>query len=701
MDNIHTPSYSKQSSEDEIDLLELLLVFKRHLRKIIFITAIFALLGVAYSYLATPIYQADAMLQYDKMGQPDFFDQVDRFLPFGGGNTDVDSQLEIIKSRLVLDQTVNDLNLDIKVVASGFLAGLLNRGATFEFEGFALIDEIESPITLTYLGEEEYRVDIGGKTFQGWFNQPLKADALQITVTSIEAKPQTVFLIHRASRYDAINALRSNLSLSETKQGTRIIRLTVKGPDKLKNVAILDHIINTYLEQNEARKREVTANTLEFLETYLPQVKTRLDEHVQELNDFRRKNESVDLTLEAKTALESSLQVEEKLNALTIREVEIRELYTQNHPVYRSLLETREELLKERNQISRKIQGLPDTQQQIIRLTRDVESERTIYEQLMAKQQELNVLASGITADARIIDTPVSKPSPIEPKKKLIVLVFLLLGGMVGCGYVLVREFFNNKIKRIEEVEGLGINVYASIPLSQFGRRKSNTDTSSLLAIDNPADLAVEAIRSLRTSVYFSIINQKNNLVMVTSATPNVGKTFITANLATVFAGADKRVLLIDGDLRKGRLHKMFSILNPRMTEKKGLADYLVNADEGEAPIYKTEVDNLMLMPRGSAVVQSSELLMGEAFKELLKKVQDEYDIVLIDTPPLLAITDAAIIGKYVGTTLLAAYYHLSTVKELQLTLNRLAQNQVDVSGLVLNGVDEKSEDYYYVYEYE
>ncbi|MDE5308814.1 GNVR domain-containing protein [Providencia stuartii] len=130
-----------------------------------------------------------------------------------------------------------------------------------------------------------------------------------------------------------------------------------------------------------------------------------------------KKNESIDLSLEAKSALDSALQVEEKLNELTFKEVEIQQLYTRNHPAYQSLLDKRQQLLREKEKISKNIQKLPNTQQQIVRLTRDVESEQAIYNQLVAKQQELSVLNSGITADVRIIDSAESQPNAVAPKK--------------------------------------------------------------------------------------------------------------------------------------------------------------------------------------------------------------------------------------------------------------------------------------------
>ncbi|WP_272572984.1 polysaccharide biosynthesis tyrosine autokinase, partial [Providencia sp. PROV250] len=371
------------------------------------------------------------------------------------------------------------------------------------------------------------------------------------------------------------------------------------------------------------------------------------------------------------------------------------QLYTRNHPAYQSLLDKRQQLLREKEKISKNIQKLPNTQQQIVRLTRDVESEQAIYNQLVAKQQELSVLNSGITADVRIIDSAESQPNAVAPKKSLILVLATILGFIVGCAYVIAREFFNNKIKGTEDIDALGVNVYATIPFSNYEKKLIAAGNKRPLALENPADTAVEAIRSLRTSVYFSVMNQGNNLVMISSASPGVGKSFVTSNMAVVLANAGKKVLLIDTDLRKGRIHKAFGLSN-----KTGLSEYLAQQDITQPTIHHGVIENLDVICRGKNVTHSSELLMGERFKHLLDTVKGQYDIVVIDTAPILAITDSAIIGKYVGTSLLIAYYGVNTVKDIELSLKRFKQNDIEITGVILNGIDAKSDDYNYVYEY-
>lgn len=683
-------------ASDEIDLLALFKVLKSNTIKIGFFTVIFAAIAVAYSLLATPIYQANATLQYDKLGQVSLLDQMSDVMPFGNSNNQVDSEIEVIKSRMVLGKTVADLNLDTQTAPEGFISKLLGEVAPVQVDLFQLPENlIDQPFTLTYLGDGNYSFNVDGQVLQGKVGEVLKQGEINLLISSFAAETGEEFSLVKNARYSTIEDLRNTLTITEVGKGTGIISLAIKGADKVENVKILNSVIQNYVDQNTERKKEVTNNTLVFLDDYLPTIKKKLDNYENQLNTFRKKNESIDLSLEAKAALDTALQVEEKLNELTFKEVEIQQLYTRNHPAYQSLLDKRQQLLREKEKISKNIQKLPNTQQEIVRLTRDVEAEQAIYTQLVAKQQELSVLNSGITADVRIIDSAESQPKPVAPKKSLIVVLATILGFIVGCAYVIAREFFNNKIKSTEDIDALGVNVYATIPFSTHEKKLIEAGNKNPLAIENPADTAVEAIRSLRTSVYFSVMNQGNNLVMVTSASPGVGKSFVTSNMAVVLANAGKKVLLIDTDLRKGRLHKAFGLSN-----KAGLSEYLSQPNLESPTIHANVIENLDVICRGKNVTHSSELLMGERFKQLLDKVKNQYDIVVIDTAPILAITDSAIIGKYVGTSLLIAFYGVNTVKDVDLSLKRFKQNDIEITGVILNGIDARSDDYNYHYEY-
>ena len=426
------------------------------------------------------------------------------------------------------------------------------------------------------------------------------------------------------------------------------------------------------------------------------------------LNTYRQQQDSVDLPLEAKSVLDSMVNIDAQLNELTFKEAEISKLYTKAHPAYRTLLEKRKALEDEKAKLNSRVTAMPKTQQEIVRLTRDVESGQQVYMQLLNKQQELRITEASTVGDVRIVDAAITQPGVLKPKKALIILGSVILGLILSVVVVLLRSLFNRGIESPQALEEQGISVYASIPLSEWQKARDTVKTvkgnkrykqRQLLAVGNPADLAIEAVRSLRTSLHFAMMQAPNNVLMMTGVSPSIGKTFVCANLAAVISQTNKRVLMIDCDMRKGYTHELLGTDNVN-----GLSDILVGKGSIENCAKKTSIANFDLVPRGQIPPNPSELLMSERFTQLLDWASKHYDLVLIDTPPILAVTDAAIVGRHAGTTLMVARYAVNTVKEVQTSLSRFTQNGIQVKGVILNSIFRRATGYqdygYYEYEY-
>ncbi len=428
----------------------------------------------------------------------------------------------------------------------------------------------------------------------------------------------------------------------------------------------------------------------------MPQVRRDLDVAEDKLNQYRRQKDSVDLSLEAKSVLEQIVNVDNQLNELTFRESEISQLYTKEHPTYKALMEKRKTLQDEKSKLNERVSSMPKTQQEILRLSRDVDSGQAVYMQLLNRQQELNIAKSSAIGNVRIIDTAVTDTKPVKPKKIIVVLIGVILGCVVSVGLVLLRVFLRQGIESPEQLEEKGINVYASIPVSETfvkkaaqrrgWRKKPQSEIQGFLAVDNPADIAVESIRGLRTSLHFAMMEARNNVLMISGASPNAGKTFVSTNLAAVIAQTGKKVLLVDTDVRKGYTHKLFNVSNDN-----GLSDYLSGKIEITKAIQTIQPIGFDFISRGVVPPNPTELLMHRRFGELINWASQNYDIIVLDTPPILAVTDAAIIGHYAGTTLLVARFEQNTAKEIEVSFKRFEQSGVIVKGCILNGVVKKS----------
>lgn len=505
-----------------------------------------------------------------------------------------------------------------------------------------------------------------------------------------------------------MNILQSAFGVADQGKDTGMLTLTMTGDDPDQITKVLDSISQNYLAQNVARQAAQDAKSLDFLNEQLPKVRTDLDLAEDKLNAYRKQRDSVDLTMEAKSVLDQIVNVDNQLNEITFREAEISQLYTKEHPTYKALMEKRQTLQNEKSKLNKRVSSMPSTQQEVLRLSRDVESGRAVYLQLLNRQQELNISKSSAIGNVRIIDNAVSEPKPIKPNKPLVVAIGFILGLLFSVGLVLLRVFLRRGIESPEQLEDMGINVYASVPVSEWlsknlGKNKLNKKESDiLLAVENPADLSVEAIRGLRTSLHFAMMEAKNNILMISGASPNAGKTFISTNLAATIALTGKKVLFIDADLRKGYVHKMFGGKN-----EHGLSDVLSGQVSLENTIKKVKDGGFDYIGRGAIPPNPAELLMHPRFESLLKQVSQEYELVIIDTPPILAVTDAAIIGRYAGTTLLVARFEVNTPKELMVSVKRFDQSGITIKGCILNGVVKKASSYYgygynhYGYSYE
>ncbi|EPG6143358.1 TPA: polysaccharide biosynthesis tyrosine autokinase [Klebsiella pneumoniae] len=704
---------SVEKETDEIDLGRIVGEIIDNRKLIISIVSLFTLIAIVYALFATPVYQADALVQVEEKQANAILSNLSQMLP--DSQPQSAPEIALLQSRMILGKTVDDLNLQAEVrqkyfpvFGSGWARLVGDKpGEIYVSRLYISMPNEDTPeLTLKVIDNNNYTISGDGFELSGKTGVLLDSKGLSIKIAKIDAKPGTEFTITYLTRLQAITELQKILTVTDQGKDTGILSISLTGENKRLIENIVDSIIGNYLAQNISRQAAQDSKSLEFLSLQLPKVRNELDLAEDKLNAYRRQNDSVDLSLEAKSVLDQIVNADNQLNELTFRESEISQLYTKEHPTYKALMEKRKTLQDEKLKLNKKVSSMPETQQEILRLSRDVESGRAVYMQLLNRQQELNIAKSSAIGNVRIIDEAVTQPKPVKPKKILVVLAGLILGGIISLGLVMIRMFLRRGIETPEQLEDLGINVYASIPISddfakrvaqeQKWKRRKNNEVNGLLAIDNPADLAIEAIRGLRTSLHFAMMEARNNVLMISGASPNAGKTFVSSNLAAVISQSGKRVLFIDVDMRKGYTHKLFNVSNDN-----GLSDILsgkVDAKKAVRTIPTVEFD---FIPRGMVPPNPAELLMHRRFGDLVTWASANYDMVILDTPPILAVTDAAIIGNYAGTTLLIARFETNTAKEIEVSVKRLEQSGVLVKGCILNGVVKKAGSYYgYGYNY-
>lgn len=712
------------NTEDTIDLKELFFSLIAQWKMITLCVLLCIVCALLYLRTTPDTYAVDALVQIeDSKGASaallgDLSNMIEQKSP-------AQAEIEILKSRLVLGSVIDHLNLNIRV--SGTEDSFWNRliakheydseyssqsvlfkdnQKSFDIRQFHIPQYFQDKNLILKFAQGKYSLT-DEETEQVVFSAPLnQVSQLQseFGVWKVGIFSQDSFdaayNIEKQSLPAAMKSLTADYSVAEKGKLTGILGLNYQGTDKTHITQVLNAILISYSQQNIERRSAETAQTLKFLDEQLPELKQQLDVAEREFNKFRQQYNTVDVTKESELFLTQSVTLETQKAQLEQQVAEAGAKYTAEHPVMQQMNAQLGAINKKIGELNATLKELPDLQRRYLQLYREVEVKQQLYTALLNSYQQLRIAKAGEIGNVRIVDTAVEPIEPIAPKKLQILILSLFLGGFLGTLLALLRNMMRSGIKDSSQIENeLDLPVYATVPRSSIQESRikllKKKKHIPILAIKNSDDIAIESLRSMRTAIHFAMNQAKNNIIMISGPSPEVGKSFISANLATILAQSNKRVLIIDGDMRRGYLHKYFNHEN-----QPGLAEYLNTQQSIENIIRPTEVHNLDVITRGKSPVNPSELLSSARFSTMLEQLSPLYDHIIIDTPPVLAVTDGIIISQYAGVNLVIARYAKSQMKELELTINRFDQVGVKVNGFILNDIQRGTGGYGYGYGY-
>lgn len=748
------PRATPKAEDDEIDLLALLGVLLRGWKIILTLALLGLLLGILYSRYVNPTYRADALLQLDEKSLG---------LSALGANISelvapeislAETERELIKSRMVLEPVVDLLHLDIQLTnpQQNALDRLLqaqtatpihsSESVTLDTaDGQAQINTFEVP--QDYLNHSFIlQATVGGFVLSdGVYNYPgqigktttfkTTAGNIVIKVMALPTDEHTI-LLTKQSLQSSTDALKNALSVSERGKQTGIIELSLTGNNQEQVTRVLTQIVRSYVNQNQERGSEQTTTTIQFMESQIPKLRQELAAAEATFNEFRKTYGTIDVSKEAELLLTESYQIESQLNQLNLKLAELSTYYTDEHPLVIQIKDQLKVLRIRRQEVKGLIARLPEIQREFLQLSEDMEINREIYLTMLKNHEQLKIVKAGEIGYVRVVDMPISTFRPIAPKKLQIWTLALLLGTMMGTLLVLARNLLRNTVKGPEQLEAkTGIPVIATIPRSKSLQRLANNKRGAhrLLAQVDHDGLSYEAIKSLRTFLMFGMpavykLADKGKVILITGESPGVGKSFITANLAEVFAQLDKKVLVLDGDMRLGHLHNIFTLSPDR--QYKGLTEYLSlslaknqNQDSSVSALYgssatetlqgltefihPTSLKNIDLMPRGHHAYNPTSLLASDCFSNLMAQLVQSYDYIFIDSPPVLVASDALITAQHADKVLMVTRYNQSIEGQLAYGIKQLHKANIEVDGIVLNdmrqGIIDKYS-YHYSYTY-
>lgn len=712
------------NTEDTIDLKELFFSLIAQWKLIALCVILSLVCALLYLRTTPDTYAVDALVQVEESKGTsaallgDLSSMIEQKQP-------AQTEIELLKSRLVLGSVIKGLNLDLKI--SGTENRFFNRllsphdyQTTYNKNSVVFKDDAKSFDVRkfeipTYYLDQNLLLNFNGnkytltdaKTKQVVFSAATNQESQHTSeygtwkiALYTQDQFQNTYNIEKMSLPAAMLSITENYSVAEKGKMTGILGLNYQGQDKEHITNVLNSILVAYSQQNIERRSAETAQTLKFLDEQLPELKQQLDVAEREFNKFRQQYNTVDVTKESELYLTQSIQLETSKAEIEQKLAEAAAKYTNEHPAMQQMNAQLGAINKKIGELNDTLKQLPDLQRRYLQLYREVEVKTQLYTALLNSYQQLRIAKAGEIGNVRIVDTAVLPIEPIKPKKLQILILAIFLGGFLGTLLALLRNMMHSGIKDSNQIENeLDLPVYATVPRSpaqesriKLLKKKKNIP---ILAIKNGDDIAIESLRSMRTAIHFALNNAKNNIIMISGPAPEVGKSFISTNLAAILAQSNKRVLIIDADMRRGYLHKYFNHDN-----LPGLAEYLNTQQTLDSIIKPTEIPHLDVITRGKSPVNPSELLSSAKFAAMFEQLSPMYDHIIIDTPPVLAVTDGIIISQYAGVNLVIARYAKSQMKELELTVNRFEQVGVKVNGFILNDIQRGSGGYGYGYGY-
>ena len=681
----NTQKNSAVEQDDEIDLIAIAKILWAKKWIVLAFTFVGLLVGFFLMRWMRDVYSSDALLQLDVSSS-----KTSAMVDIGSifeQESPAEAEIRLIKSRHVLMEVVTKENLNYSSSPIGFWNRLARKEGRMELSLFSVPDAVKQE-SYEWIAEtispNEFRLysPLGGTLVEGsvgnTYRVPFAGDSLAICVSMMLAEPGQKFKLAELNVLEVAEGLKKSLNVAEDGKKTNILTLSLENRYSDKAASILNAVIETYVRQNVEMRSAEAEKTLEFLEEQLPSIKAKLDSAEGALTNYRHEVGTVDLTAEAKVTLDRQVHLKAQLLAVEQQIQENARLYTEDHPTMQAILQQQSRLKREIAKEEALVKDLPTTQQEVIKLQQEVKINNELYTSILNNIQQLRVVRAGEIGNVRIVDKACIRAKPIKPRRKIILLGGMLGGFLLGCGLIfLQRMMYGNGVISASEIEReTNVSVFSKIAKTRMDNIPSYRERLFCLAAVAPENLSVEQLRLLRSALEFSFLDAGNKVLLVSGISPGAGKSFVSMNLAYLFAMMGKKVLLVDADLRKSRL-----------SEKKaaGLSDILCGKSNLEDVVDKVCDGAFEFLPIGKRNNNPNELLSSKNFEEFIKHSKETYDVVLVDTPPINLVADAQSIARYVDFALLVLRYRMDSMENIKEALAALDIAGVQKRAFVLN----------------
>lgn len=657
-----------RKNEQSIELRDILELLQLHIKTVLIFMAVFILLGILVVLFRVPTYQSTALLEISQnnSNNSSFLSKLSALSGISGGNSnETATQQYILQSPIVLDKAIQSAHLNIKILPAYF--PIIGRAFAKRYRA----KQTNIPAK-PFLGMSHY----------DWGGASLEIVKLQIPQGMMNKK--FTLIAGRHGHYQLL--LNGVLLVKDGRVGQRVV-----GHYQHSSVEVLvKKLVANPDTHFTVEKMPVSA--------MVGQLKSRLTvkSPAQQSNLL-----SVGLTgffhqplqKELQAVIDSAIQMSVAIKSQKVQKV--LAFLNQQVPKIEGQL----------NHVSKQIGAAPPIGTQFADLQRETIVQGVIYSKVLADVEQYELLKAAAMGNITTIMPATPKNLSMKLSDIELILLMIILGMVLGCVWVLFRHYAFGIIDSAEQIEDIaGLPMLAGLQISKMQQKqvslykKGRIDSLQLLSELNAHDLALEGLRSLRTSLLLNHLGANHNVITINGPIPNVGKSFIAANMAQQLAETGKKVLLIDADIRKGDIQKYFPSF-----QDGGLVDALAGKVDVHSVIAQTRIKNLDFLSTGHIDIKNVELLMGEKIEKLIQLLSPLYDCVVIDTAPVLRVSDPLAICRHANVNLIAFSHGKHNEREIDNALKRFERSDIKLHGFLINLIPVPTLGYgkrYYQYAY-
>lgn len=753
--NVREKAYNK---EDEFDLGFIFRQAHQKWKLYVYAFLLFSIAGFFYMKFTLPVYQANSsvLIEDSKSSSGNFEDILSSDL--FGANLNIPTEVGILRSRSVFNETIGRLGLEIQYWGTNHLVPRpLYPKTPFSARFDTIVNEFrEYPFKVTIINDESFELDFeydgdalphfhlnrryrfGEKVVSPYFS-------FQLTrIKDFKLKEESSFEFRVRSLNKLIAQMLENFTAEPLEKDANIVAMTYRDVIPSRAMDVLNTIGRVYIDRDVRDKAEVASLTLRFVDEQLANTGSALSDTEQKLQDFKEKNKTVDLSEQSKAVLTrvNELDVERLKNNIEIASLQnlydyivknedltplapsslgipdplLVQLITNCQALQarrKSLLygvktdapavkvldqqiaENRAALIEnvksiqKRMQISYKsikdqldefesqIKNVPEMERELLVIKRNVEVNQNIYTYLLQKKAETSIARATVVSDNKILDNSALLDEPVEPNKKAVAAIILLLSFFLPTGYILGRAFLRTTVLNKEDIASI-----TTVPLIGVVGH-SDEEGSNLVVHNRPKSVIAEGFRTVRTNLKFYKSGAGCTTILITSSVGGEGKSFVTLNLATIMALQQQKVIIVGLDLRKPKLYQDFG-----WTNDSGASSFLAGAASLQDVIRKSSIPNLDLIISGPIPPNPAELLSRPALKEMFDELKTRYDVIIIDTPPIGVVADGYLVMPNADINLYLVRQGYSKLEYLR-TFDELCKDgKIKNVGILLNDSD-------------